>query len=178
MKAISILQPWASLVAIGAKKIETRSWPTNYKGPLAIHASKRFTMTNRKLCDDDTFMAALFYSSMAKITHADQLPLGAVIATCNLVRCLYIKDDGLFKVHGFTAGFAPDMSVEEPEKSFGDYTTGRFAWILEDVKQIKPVPAKGQLGLWNWEPPEGVCIDGPSGSILRPGTGHSDREDA
>jgi activating signal cointegrator 1 len=42
MKAITLTQPWATLVAIGAKRIETRSWPTNYRGPLAIHAAKGF----------------------------------------------------------------------------------------------------------------------------------------
>lgn len=40
MKAVTLTQPWATLVAIGAKQIETRSWPTNYRGPLAIHAGK------------------------------------------------------------------------------------------------------------------------------------------
>ena len=42
MKALSLTQPWASLVVIGAKCYETRSWATNYRGPLAIHASKGF----------------------------------------------------------------------------------------------------------------------------------------
>jgi hypothetical protein len=40
MKAITLHQPWATLVAIEQKKIETRSWPTSYRGPLAIHAAK------------------------------------------------------------------------------------------------------------------------------------------
>lgn len=42
MKALSLTQPWATLVAIGAKKIETRSWSTSYRGPVAIHASKGY----------------------------------------------------------------------------------------------------------------------------------------
>lgn len=41
MKAITLWQPWASLIAIGAKKYETRSWKTNYRGPIAIHAAKK-----------------------------------------------------------------------------------------------------------------------------------------
>jgi activating signal cointegrator 1 len=40
MKAISICQPWATLIVIGAKRFETRSWKTDYRGILAIHASK------------------------------------------------------------------------------------------------------------------------------------------
>lgn len=42
MKVISLLQPWASLVILGHKKIETRSWNTKYRGDLLIHASKRW----------------------------------------------------------------------------------------------------------------------------------------
>ena len=41
VKAITIWQPWASLVAVGAKTMETRSWPTKYRGPIAIHAAQR-----------------------------------------------------------------------------------------------------------------------------------------
>ncbi len=41
MKAITIWQPWASLLACGAKQYETRSWATSYRGPIAIHAAKK-----------------------------------------------------------------------------------------------------------------------------------------
>jgi len=41
MKAISLKQPWATLIASGKKTIETRTWPTNYRGDLLICASKR-----------------------------------------------------------------------------------------------------------------------------------------
>jgi hypothetical protein len=83
-------------------------------------------------------------------------PLGAVIATCNLVDCLLIEEDGLY--HEFKTQFvgqaintlervAPLPS--EPELSFGDYTSGRYAWLLSDVRQVEPVRCKGMLGLWN-----------------------------
>lgn len=49
MKAITLWQPWASLIACGAKTIETRSWGTPYRGPLAIHASKRM---NQELIEE------------------------------------------------------------------------------------------------------------------------------
>jgi hypothetical protein len=41
--------------------------------------------------------------------------------------------------------------ITPDELAYGDYTPGRYAWILKDVKQIDPVPAKGHLGLWNWD---------------------------
>ena len=42
MKAISIRQPWAALIVAGIKDIENRSWSTNYRGKLLVHASKKF----------------------------------------------------------------------------------------------------------------------------------------
>ena len=40
MKVLTLTQPWASLVACGAKRIETRPWRTRYRGPVAIHAAQ------------------------------------------------------------------------------------------------------------------------------------------
>jgi hypothetical protein len=52
MKVLSLTQPWATLAAIGAKKIETRSWSTAYRGPLAIHAAKGLAgMTHEHMLD-------------------------------------------------------------------------------------------------------------------------------
>ena len=59
MKAISICQPWATLIAIGAKRFATRSWKTDYRGLLAIHAGKTKVPLAMSLCDRDPFKAAL-----------------------------------------------------------------------------------------------------------------------
>ncbi len=48
MKALTLTQPWASLVAVGAKRIETRSWETNYRGTIAIHAAKGWKPIDRE----------------------------------------------------------------------------------------------------------------------------------
>jgi hypothetical protein len=60
MKAITILQPWASLIACGAKQIETRRWATSYRGPIAIHTGKQWEMYRRKLTYQDPFHSALW----------------------------------------------------------------------------------------------------------------------
>lgn len=152
MKALTLWQPWASLVAIGAKRIETRSWATKYRGPLAIHAAKAFPKSARELCGKNPFSEALFGPN--GYTSNFDLPLGAVIATCRLADCLKILEikDGtvyLEKRHIFLA--------KENEYVFGDYTPGRYAWILENVRRLpEPIPAKGFQRLWNWEVPESV----------------------
>lgn len=69
-KAVTILQPWAHLIVHGDKRVENRTWKTDHRGPLYIHAGK-----SRQHCEGiDT-------SGMA---------FGAVVAIANLVDCLYI----------------------------------------------------------------------------------------
>lgn len=157
MKALTLTQPWATLVAIGAKRIETRSWQTAYRGPLAIHAAKGFPKWARDTCTDENFWEVLM------APHLDWertwlnipkslLPLGCVIATCQLIACKFITS-------AMSPGTPEEMALRssitpppEPERSFGDYETGRYAWILEDVQMLqKPIPAKGALSLWEWE---------------------------
>ncbi len=143
MKAISLTQPWASLVAIGAKKIETRSWRTHHCGLLAIHASAGFPVDCRDLCAEDPFYAALAAAYGAPGEHpcyrelTGRLPRGAVVAVVRLIGC------------------APTALLRpaEPEATFGDFSPGRFAWILQLVERIEPpIPAKGlwEWGLWEW----------------------------
>lgn len=151
MKTLSLLQPWASLIAIGAKKIETRSWypPNNYRGPLAIHASKNWPRKVEAIRFTEPFWTVL---DKAGYRITGQFPTGAVIATCELLGVFKITDNDLEGI-GIEEAFPLPL---EPEISFGDYTPGHYAWVLGDVRQIEPIPAKGSLGLWEWQPPEGI----------------------
>lgn len=168
MKALSLTQPWAILIAIGAKRIETRSWGTAYRGPLAIHASKTFPAWAKDCAGGSSvFRGALGWPDLCGpltqewiddiSTRLKALPLGAVIAICRLVGCKLIMDSEL-KL-GPCADSARMLAPPEPELFFGDYTPGRYAWILEDVAAFpQPIPAKGALGLWEWsQMPEVSC---------------------
>jgi len=144
------------LVAHGLKKVETRSWRTYYTGPLAIHAAKGFPAYAREMLAYGHFARALYAAGHTigrdptrrgsmEITH--DLPLGAIVATCRLVRCLRTED------------IEPDLSPRE--LAFGDYEPGRWAWVLADVVRLpEPIPAVGHLGLWEWTMPEGLATDG------------------
>lgn len=146
MKAITIIQPWATLIAIGEKNFETRSWATRYRGPLAIHAGKK---VDREACEQEPFRSVLARHGYT----ADNLPTGAVVATCNLSDCYSVHRDtlgGVVHLHGA----ARNIHWGYPwinEYYFGDYSNGRYAWELSNVQQLpEPIPAKGQQGLWNW----------------------------
>lgn len=136
MKAITILQPWASLIACGAKVIETRSWETKYRGPIAIHAGK---FHNKSVCLDNPFYAAL--TSRGQDPY--NLPYGQVIAIADLIACEKMTMNHIVawcNVYG------------RQEITFGDFSPGRYAWILENVRLIAPVTARGQQRIWTWEP--------------------------
>lgn len=143
MRCITLMQPWATLVALGAKKIETRSWRTPYRGPLAIHAAKSFPKWAREICLEPDFAVEL---------GPDTLPLGTIVATCRLVACIptrELQENRVIQVDPVAR--CPDFYLDETERRFGDYAPGRWAWLLADVEpEPAPVPAKGALGLWEW----------------------------
>jgi hypothetical protein len=141
MKALSLWQPWATLVAVGAKKFETRSWGTPYRGALAIHATKH-TWQQAALADSDPYRAALVAAGYHTEEHYD-LPHGAIIAVCNLTAVLQVPAMAHIQT-------MVELPPHEPERSFGDYTPGRYAWKLENVRRLEfPVVWRGAQGLWH-----------------------------
>lgn len=131
-KALTVWQPWASLLAAGVKEYETRSWSTRYRGLIAIHAAKRQPDTDyRRLIGGRGNMP-------------DPLPVGAVVALARLVDV--VPTDTLRAKPGFMAS---------QEARLGDYAPGRFAWQMKIVEQYDPpLPAQGKQGLWDWTPVE------------------------
>ena len=128
IKALSLWQPWASLVALGAKRIETRHWGTRYRGPLAIHAAKRWTR-------EELSKTSLFRYRVPSLPEAP--PLGAVVGVVNLVDCVQM-----------TAAWIE--SVDEDEERFGHYAIARWGWMLEDARALaSPVPLRGRQGLFS-----------------------------
>jgi len=136
MNAITLTQPWASLIASSAKTIETRSWFTPFRGPIAIHAAKTFPRWAMELTHDpeDGRLIRESLKASGVVTLAD-LPLGCVIATATLTAC------------SPTAGIS--STITDRELAFGDYSPGRFAWVFQDIIALpRPIPAVGHRRLW------------------------------
>lgn len=137
MKTITIWQPWASLIAEGWKTIETRSWPTNYRGILAIHASSRSIGLAEMGTVHSWLLAGLIRADWALRAYDGALPSGAIIATCSLVDCVPARD--------IVGG------IGSREQTFGDYRAGRWAWLLRDCDVLsRPVKCRGKQRLWEW----------------------------
>ena len=143
IRALTLLQPWATLVAIGAKHNETRGWSTPYRGPLAIHASKTMPAEARDFALHNDYCRAVLNGLWGSPAQWD-FPLGKVLAVCRIASCKRIT-------------LASDLTTVDPQElAFGDYTAGRYAWALRDVRAIPPVPATGKQGLWWWQVPTDI----------------------
>jgi hypothetical protein len=137
VRVLSVRQPWALLLAFGLKQYETRDWRTHYRGPLAIHAS-----ASVRRADEEAFYrnpelrwacTRLGYGSFGV------LPRGVLLAVGTLAEV--------------AATEALDVSARE--RALGDWTPGRWAWRLEQVRRLHVrVPVRGHLGLWRYDLPE------------------------
>jgi hypothetical protein len=125
LKIITIKQPWATLISQGYKKYEFRSWKTNYRGPLLIHAGKGV---------DSKAMKRFGYLNFS-------YPKSKIIAKVELEDCILICDS------------FNNQLLSENEKVYGsDNKVGLYAWKLSNIEKISiDEDIKGKLGLWNIE---------------------------
>ena len=124
MKALSVRQPWAWLIVRGYKTIENRTWPTNHRGPLAIHASLTV--------DEDAVrrLVSLCVANGEPLTAQDLREIhttGAVIGTVNVTDCTQAPQGNDTNWH----------------------SAGCWAWVLRKPKPMSPVKVRGALGLFN-----------------------------
>jgi len=135
VKALTLTQPWASLVALGHKQIETRSWRTHYRGPLAIHAAQGFPPFAREFAAEEYAIGRL--TERPPHRSPPRLPRGALVA-------IVVLDD---------VRPTEEVALETTglERRLGDFTSGRWAWLFDPTKRFvldEPIFCKGALGLW------------------------------
>ena len=130
MKVLSLTEPCATLIKEKKKFVETRSWKTDYRGELYIHASA--TSIPKDWKEDTEFMSLV-----------DGVPLNFsnIICKCNLVDCVYMTKEYVENI----------KNNNHQEYICGKYEEGRYAWILENIVPLEnPIKAKGQLNIWNY----------------------------
>ena len=131
MKVLSLTEPYATLIKEKKKLIETRSWKTNYRGELYIHASS--TNIPKEWKNNKELMVLVDNIS---------LNFGYIICKCNLVDCIYM-----------TKEYVENMKKNNYQEYIcGNYEEGRYAWILEDIVPLENrIKAKGHLNIWNYK---------------------------
>lgn len=121
MKALTLWQPWASLIIDGRKTVETRPVPWHFIGRFAVHAGLK---VDREACIRFGY-------------DPDTIPRGAVLGT--------VLKTGL--IHFENSVIGPNYVADE----YGDFTPGRYGYPLERVLKFpNPIPAIGHQGFWDW----------------------------
>ena len=125
MKVLTIKEPYATLIAEGLKEYEFRTWKTNYRGEVLIHAAKTPNNENKKRFVDRN----LNYKE------------GYIIAKANITDCVEVDDKLIKQLLNKDKEVYKNLSIKKDKPLYG--------FKLENVKRIDPIEAKGQLGLWN-----------------------------
>ncbi len=122
MKILTIKQPWASLIANNIKLYEFRTWKTNYRGPVLIHAG-----------------ATIDKDAMENFKHLElEFPTKKIVAVCEIADCLAL-DDELNK-----------RLINEKNIAYGSKWRDGYAFKLVNIKKLDlEDEVKGKLGLWN-----------------------------
>lgn len=126
MKVLTIREPFATLIKDKVKIYETRSWKTNYRGEIYIHAAKAKSKAS------NASIASTYLKSRENPEH--------IICKCILKDCIYMTEE-----------FINNIKKRPKEYNSGHYEVGRYAWQLEVIEVLEePIYAKGQLGIWNF----------------------------
>lgn len=146
MKALSLWQPWATAIAVGAKRVETRHWATAYRGPLAIHAAKRRNVDElihyHSCWNWQGALRPVGWSwrnhSRDEIRAGFGLPFGAIVATCELIDC---RPTASFTVAELHTQRRPEGEKSDSynwtESQMGNFELGRFGWILANIRPTR-----------------------------------------
>lgn len=157
MQALTLTQPWASLIATGRKTVETRDWPWQslVGRPLLIHAAKTYGGI-KGIPDPDTgeplpgtrrgydrVCAGLAGPLERAGLDPDELPLGCFVALSIVVAM--VPDEAT----GHERSLVDARLSDGDEALLGSYGPGRWYWLLDTIRTVpRPVAATGQQGVW------------------------------
>ncbi|EPS1221628.1 ASCH domain-containing protein [Burkholderia cenocepacia] len=123
MKALSIRQPWAWLAANGHKDIENRTWPTSYRGPLLIHASKGMTRAEYETAMRFAIVAGATYEELQRF---DDSVRGGIVGVVDLFDC-----------------------VPPSRRSSPWHIEGSYGFALRNARPLPFIPYTGRLGIFD-----------------------------
>lgn len=134
IKALTLYQPWASFMALGLKPDETRSWATDYRGPLAIHAAAKI--------HPDEVSVDVHHLAFDHFGPWRRWPTGKILCVVDLLE--------IYTSTGIIS------NPENIKYALGNYAKGRQIWATKMLQVFdEPIPARGYQRLWDWEWEEG-----------------------
>ena len=148
MKALTLMQPWAALVAYGLQDVETRNWWPRHLRPgerLAIHAGRTIADIKAMVVVEVEAVEGIF-----GLDWINRIERGMVLCTVRYRGAFRIKSVSNGEALGFD--LISGLTVSMPVTRFGYWAPGRCIWLLSDVERLDaPVPARGRLGIWDWD---------------------------
>ena len=133
MKALTIKQPWAGLIISGMKNIENRTWKTDYRGKLLIHASSTYSKKKRAETEDFISRNILTKEEEKKLNNDD----GTIQYSC----CKYGMIIGEVELIDCVKGHSSNWAEKDV-----------WNWVLANpIIYDEPIPAAGKLKLWDFE---------------------------
>lgn len=125
MKVLTIKEPWATLIIDGHKQYEFRSWKTNYRGKILIHAGKSLENDMLKRFKDYNLNCSR----------------GAIVGEADIVDCILVSNE-----------FNKKLIEKDPIVYGRSNHVETYAWELKNiVKYDNPIHVRGKLGLWNYD---------------------------
>jgi hypothetical protein len=165
-RCLSIRQPWASLIVSGVKPIENRTWPTDYRGVIAIHASgsKAYLRANLEALTRDGILPAGNDTNMAAFH------FGAIVGVAEIADCLDYYDDGddwdrrrlrsAARAAGIVTSGAGGKRKGHAVSRVTYFANGPLCWLLRNaVEFAEPItPVLGKLNLWRLSPEQQAAV--------------------
>ena len=160
MPAITLHQPWASLIALGVKRIETRHWFPHRDligKRIAIHAAKR-PITDRYFRNAPREITSRWNMLTAVCGVAD-VPYGKVVATAVLRNAWDVQHIEHYQSGLFAVNDRDNEQRRSPIDPFGDFTIGRVLWFLDEIEALDdPIEATGRQQFWTFNYPVGTSV--------------------
>jgi activating signal cointegrator 1 len=137
LNVMSIFQPWASLLVVGARAYDVQHHPTHYRGELGIFAPLHFPDWARNLAVEPEFAGPLARAGLEPWA----LPRGVLLGVADLVDVIPIVREG----------YVGTVAMCSVERRLGDYKPGRFAYRYERIRRLRePIGHRGRAGIWHW----------------------------
>ena len=138
MRALSVRQPWAWLIACGYKDIENRTWATRYRGPIFIHAGKQL----------DWEVLAWVQKAFPWIEFPREFPLGGIVGMAEIVDCVRESRSPWFKgPWGIVLANAREVGF----------------WACPGRRKIWEMGGMGDMGIMKGGEEDGEICDQPDG---------------
>jgi hypothetical protein len=162
VKCLSLWQPWASLLAHGLKTVETRGWYMHHRGPLLIHAAKKWDNELAGMCREEPFRSALARIGVdvgaSRGSKGWGLPFGAIVGEVRVVGCRpteQVAPGSCDLTYAHVPPARPQLFLTSDDRAFGDFRPGRFATLCVGAKPLShPITCRGMQGMWDVQLPE------------------------